>query len=311
MAQLDRETLSKITIYVGEKNYYERNQLRDMFKSHGINQVVCHSSLTSLRELVLELPPEILFIADDFDPEVFGTIEEIRHQKLGDNPFMLVTVMVSPARPESLQAAIRAGVDDVIVKPLTPDRIRDRLRLVTFHRQPFVVTDNYLGPQRKNMALQGRVRRIPVLNTILEKAQGREFSKDALREAVQGSLQQVLQAQLDRQSFRLGEVCVRVVRAYDKNEITDEVQSDLIMLADVLEQASDVANRLRDSGLGEICTRLSENVRSIADRYDDPSSADVELIRKVTGAFKAAMQSGPAHIEEQPDAIDLGALKPS
>lgn len=309
MAQIDRESLSKITVYVGEKNYYERNQLRDMFKAHGITQVVCHSSLASLRDLVFQHPPDILFIADDFDPEIFATIEEIRHQKLGDNPFVLVTMMVSPARPQSLDAAMRAGVDDIIVKPLTPDRIRDRLRLVTFHRQPFVVTDNYLGPHRKNMELHGRVRRIPVLNTILEKVNGREFDKNALREAVQGSLEQVLQAQLDRQSFRLGEVCTRVVRAYDNKEITEEVQNDLIMLADVLQQASDVAIRLRDKGLGEICTRLSENVRGIADHYDDPTSSEIDLIRKVTGAFKVAMQAGPAHVDEQPDAIDLADLK--
>lgn len=311
MAQIDRETLSKITVYVGEKNYYERNQLRDMFKAHGITQVVCHSSLASLRDLVFQLPPDIMFISDDFDPEVFSMIAEIRHQKLGDNPFVLVTMMVSPARPQALDAAIKAGVDDIIVKPMTPDRIRDRLRLVTFHRQPFIVTDDYLGPHRKNMPLQGRVRRIPVLNTVLEKVHGREFSKDALREAVQGSLQQVLQAQLDRQSFRLGEVCVRVVKAYDNRDITEEVQADLIMLADVLLQAGEVAVRLRDKGLGEICTRLSESVRGIADHYDDPTSTEIDLIRKVTGAFKAAMQSGPSHVDEQPDAIDLSTLKAS
>jgi response regulator RpfG family c-di-GMP phosphodiesterase len=310
MARIDRESLSKITVYVGEKNYYERNQLRDMFKAQGITQV-CHSSLASLREVVFEQPPDILFISDDFDPEVFGMIEEIRHHKLGDNPFLLVTMLISPNRPESLDAAIRAGVDDIIVKPLSPERVRDRLRLVTFHRQPFVVTDTYLGPQRKNMALQGRLRRIPVLNTVLEKVNGREFDKNALREAVEGSLQQVLQAQLDRQSFRLGEVCVRVVRAYEKNEITEEVQTDLIMLADVLQQAGDVATRLRDAGLSQICTRLSDNVRGIADHYDDPSSSEIDLIRKVTAAFKSAMQAGPAHIDEQPDAVDLSSMRPS
>lgn len=206
---------------------------------------------------------------------------------------------------------MKSGVDDIVVKPLTPDRIRDRLRLVTFHRQPFVVTDNYLGPHRKNMELQGRVRRIPVLNTILEKVNGREFDKNALRQAVQGSLQEVLQAQLDRQSFRLGEVCTRVVKAYENNEVTEEVQNDLTMLADVLQHASDVAVRLRDKGLGEICTRLSENVRGIADHYDDPTSTEIDLIRKVTAAFKSAMQAGPAHIDEQPDVVDLADFKPS
>jgi len=309
MARLDKESLSKVTVYIGEKNYYERNQLRDMFKAQGITQIVCHSTLTALREMVFQIPPDILILADDFDPEVFGTVQQIRQQKLGDNPFMLITILVN--RPESLDIAIKAGVDDIIVKPLTPERARDRLRLVTFHRQPFIITDDYMGPHRKNMQLQGRVRRIPVLNTLLEKVNGREFDRSALRDAVQGSLQEVLQAKLDRQSFRLGEVCVRVVAAYDKNDITDEVQSDLILLADVLLDAADVAERLRDKSLGGLCKTLSENIRLMSEHYDDPTTAEIDLIRKVTQAFRAAMQAGPAHVDEQPDAIDLAKAKRS
>ncbi|MCB2108210.1 MAG: response regulator transcription factor [Rhodobacteraceae bacterium] len=306
---MSKDNLRKVTVYIGEKNYYERNQLRDMFKAQGITQIVCHSTLAGLKDLMFQIPPDLLVIGDDFDPDVFELVSEVRHQKLSDNPFMLITVLVNPNNPESLDAAIRAGVDDIIVKPLSPERVQERLRLITFHRQPFVVTDTYMGPQRKNMEYTGRVRRIPVLNTVLEKVNGREFDKHALREAVDGSLQEVLQAKLDRQSFRLGEVCERLVSAYDNKMVTSSVQSDLIVLADVLTDASDVAIRLRDQQLGALCTQLSENVRDIADRYDDASPSDIELIRKITMAFKAAMQSGPVHIDEQPDALDLASFQ--
>jgi response regulator RpfG family c-di-GMP phosphodiesterase len=305
MARLDKEMLKKITVYIGEKNYYERNQLRDMFKSQGIVQIVCHGNMAGLKEVMTEIPPDLLVISDDFDSDVFGAIKEIRSQKLGDNPFLLITMLVSANRPQSLKQAIGTGVDDIIVKPLTPDRIQERLRLVTFHRQPFIVTDDYMGPQRKNMELTGRVRRIAVLNTFLEKVNGREFDKTSLKEAVEGSLQQVLQAKLDRQSFRLGEVCERLVHAYDSQLITEEVQTDLIMLADVLGEAAGVASKLRDASLGTLCEQLSENVRGIAEHYDDVVPSEIDLIRKVTAAFKMAMSSGPAAEEEQPDSLDL------
>lgn len=299
--------LKKITVYIGEKNYYERNQLRDMFKSQGINQVVCHASMGGLKEVMAQVPPDLLVISDDFDADVFGAIREIRGQKLGDNPFLLITMLVSPNRPQSLQQAIGTGVDDIIVKPLTPERVQERLKLVTFHRQPFIVTDDYMGPQRKNMELKGRVRRISVLNTMLEKVNGREFDKSALRSAVEGSLQQVLQAKLDRQSFRLGEVCERLVNAYDNAAITEDVQNDLIMLADVLGEASAVASKLRDAQLSALCDQLSDNVRGIAEHYDDVTPGEIDLIRKVTQAFKMAMRTGAAAEEEQPDALDLSA----
>jgi DNA-binding response OmpR family regulator len=305
MARLDKDMLRKITVYIGEKNYYERNQLRDMFKSQGIVQVVCHANMEGLKEVMVEMPPDLLVISDDFDTNVFDAIKEIRSQKLGDNPFLLITMLVSATRPQSLKQAIGTGVDDIIVKPLTPERVQERLRLVTFHRQPFVVTDDYMGPQRKNMELKGRVKRISVLNTFLEKVNGRDFDKTTLKQAVEGSLQQVLQAKLDSQSFRLGEVCERLVSAYDSQMISEEVQSDLILLADVLGEASGVAARLKDQQLAGLCEQLSDNVRGIAEHYDDVLPSEIDLIRKVTAAFKMAMTSGPAKEEQQPDALDL------
>ncbi len=300
MAHLNKDMLKKITVYVGEKSYYERNQLRDLFKAQGVSQVVCHRDMGSLKEVMKDSAPDLLVISDDFDANVFEAIREIRSQKLGDNPFLVITMLVSANRPHLLKEAIGTGVDDIIVKPLTADRIQERLRLVTFHRQPFIITDNYMGPHRKNMELTGRVRRIPVLNTFLEKVQGREFDKAALKDAVEGSLQKILQAKLDSQSFRLGEVCERLVNAYDKGMITEKVQNDLIMLADVLADAAGLAQKLRDAQLSALCAQLSENVRGIADHYDEAAPSEINLIRKVTAAFKMAM-SGSSAAEEESD----------
>ena len=128
-----------------------------------------------------------------------------------------------------------------------------------------------------------------MINTLFEKVQGREMDKFALRAAVEGSLQKVLQAQLDQQSFRLGEVCERLVQAYDTRAINEDTQSDLLMLAGVLKDAAGVAERLKDTQLAGLCLSLAESVTHTADHYEDPSSKEIDLIRKVTTAFKMAM----------------------
>jgi DNA-binding response OmpR family regulator len=302
MPRLDAATLKNATVYIGEKKYYERQQLRDLFLAQGLKQIVCHSNISSLRDVMAEVPPDLLILGDDFDPGIFDLVKEIRFQKLGENPFMLISMLVSPAHRDALERAIEAGVDDIIIKPVSPERIQERLKLVTFHRRPFIATDGYVGPERKTEAPTGaRVRRFPVINTLLEKVHGRDMDKFALKAAVEGSLQQVLQAQLDSQSFRLGEVCERLVNAYDTGSITDNVQSDLLMLADVLKDAGNVATRLKDEQLSALCISLAENVIQIADHYTDPSSLEIDLIRKLTMAFKMAMKAP----EENPDAMEL------
>jgi len=290
MATMDRDNLKKCTVYIGETNFNERNKLRDMFIAQGLKQVVCHATIASLRGLITEVPPDLLILADNFDPGIYDLVRDIRFHRLSDNPFMLISMLVSPNRREALDKAIEAGVDDIIIKPVSSDRIQDRLKLVTFHRRPFIAIDGYVGPERKSEERQGNVKRFPVVNTLLEKVNGRDMDKLALKAAVEGSLEKVLQAQLDSQSFRLGEVCERLVQAYDTQMIGDEVQTDLHTLAGVLRDASKVADKLKDMQLSELCLSLATNVDGIADHYDDPSSAEINLIRKVTAAFSLAMK---------------------
>jgi DNA-binding response OmpR family regulator len=291
MPRLDAATLKNATVYVGEKNYGARQQLRDLFMAQGLKQVVCHSNVSALRSDIVQIPPDLLVLADDFDPGIFDLVRQIRFQKVGDNPFMLISMLVNPVRREILERAIEAGVDDIIIKPVSAERVQERLKLVTFHRRPFIATEGYVGPERKTEDAGTRHRRIPVLNTLLEKVHGREMDKFALRAAVEGSLQMVLQAQLDSQSFRLGVVCERLVQAYDTGAISEEVQNDLFMLAGVLKDAAGVATRLKDTQLSGLCVSLADSVSQIADHYDEPSVKEIDLIRKLTMAFKMAMRA--------------------
>ena len=304
--RLNQDTLRKATVYLGEKNYYERQQLRELFLAQGLKQIVCHSGLEALREAMLETPPDLLVVASDFDPGVFEFIREIRMQQIGDNPFMLISMMVAPTHAEALNRAIEAGVDDIIIKPISAERVQERLRLVTFHRRPFIVVDGYVGPERKTEEPRPRnVKRIPVINTLLEKVNGREMDKLALKAAVEGSLQMVLQAQLDSQSFRLGEVCERLVTAYDTGAIGEDVQNDLMTLANVLKDAATLEQRLRDQQLSSLCLSLAENVDGIAQHYEYPTTSEIDLIRKMTAAFKMAMNAPAPEIAAPPDEIDL------
>lgn len=294
MANLDRENIKKAAVYIGETNYHERNRLRDMFLAQGMKQVVCHSTLSSLQGLIVEVPPDLLVLSDDFDPGVYDLVRDIRFQRLGENPFMLISMLVSPHRREALDRAIEAGVDDIIIKPVSPERIQERLKLVTFHRRPFIAVEGYVGPERKTEERTTGVRRFLVINTLLEKINGREMDRFALKAAVEGSLQKVLHAQLDSQSFRLGEVCERLVQAYDTRAIGDEVQSDLLMLADVLRDAAKVAEKLKDAQLSQLCQSLAGSVGTIAHHYETPSAKEIDLIRKITTAFKMAMKAPEA-----------------
>jgi response regulator RpfG family c-di-GMP phosphodiesterase len=308
MPRLDRDSLKRVTVHVGEKNYYERQSLREMFLAQGVKSVNCHATLDAIRTVLTEAPPDMLVLTDDFDPAVYDLVREIRHQKVGENPFMLITLLVDSGHRRALPLAIDAGVDDIVIKPLSPELVRERMALVAFHRPPFVASGEYLGPERRNDPQRVATKRIAVLNTLLEKVNGNDYTKDSLRAAIEGSLQKVLQAQLDSQSSRLGEVCDRIVRAYDSDIISDMLQGDLLTLSGVLVEAASVALRLKDAKLSKLCTSLSENVTKLADHYDHPRADELDLVRKITAAFQMASERTGATNTKDTDGIDLAAF---
>ncbi len=59
--------------------------------------------------------------------------------------------MVVADSPSCDDAAVLvdSGVDGVLVRPLSVGKICDRLRRLTLNRQPFVVTSDYIGPDRR------------------------------------------------------------------------------------------------------------------------------------------------------------------
>ena len=125
--RLNQETLRKATVYIGEKNYYERQQLRELFLAQGLKQIVCHATLDALRDMLFQEPPDLLVVAADFDPGVFDFIKEIRTHRAGENPFMLISMMVTPTHREVLMQAIEAGVDDIIIKPVSFETLLTKL----------------------------------------------------------------------------------------------------------------------------------------------------------------------------------------
>ena len=80
-----------------------------------------------------------------------------------------------------------------------------------------------------------------------------------------------------------------------------------IQTIDVLKDAAGMAERLKDLQLSGLCISLAENVHLIADHYAEPSEKEVDLIRKVTMAFKMAMKA-PEPEDFQPGTRDTNAF---
>ncbi len=294
MSEFDLQAMEKVVAFIGEPDEPTRLELVRMLNKAGVKRVSAHSELPIIVDLIGQMSPDLIMVADDLDPKVFEFIRDVRHNKAGSNPFVLITTLVAPAHVDAVKLAMQAGADDIIIKPVKEEQLLQRLKRLMMNRAAFVVTSDYLGPDRRPKNRPSAIRRINVLNTMLDKVSGKEVEAGDIQQAVDGAMDDVLQARLDSHGLRMGFVCKLVLEAYKNNTITPDVEVKLRALVGVLKDAAKTAERLEDLQLSVLCGSLSSDVASIADRYMTPTEKDIGLIEKLSRAVVSAVKPGTA-----------------
>ena len=82
------------------------------------------------------------------DGDACKFIAAIRHSEIGANPFIPVIATTWDPTPELVRKIIDSGADDLVVKPISVGHLLERVQSLVYKRKPFVVTTDYVGPDR-------------------------------------------------------------------------------------------------------------------------------------------------------------------
>lgn len=267
-----------------------------MLRGEGLRRTRTFSRIEDLMNAMRERSPDLLILTDDIDPEIFQIVKDIRNHKIGRNPFIVISFMVNPEEDRAIKKAILAGADDVMIKPVAPGKLLERMAQLGTKRLPFIATTDYVGPERRrgNSDRPSKIRQLKVINTMQAKLEGKKVSATDLARGVDHCMGDVMAAKLDSHGLRLGYVCNLILKAYDEKTITKEVEDNLIVLVGVLEDAAKTSKGIGEIELSTICVDLARQVEEMADKYENPSDNDIALVRKLTKAFELAKQSSGA-----------------
>jgi CRP-like cAMP-binding protein/DNA-binding response OmpR family regulator len=301
MSDFELHAMEKVVAFVGESDDQARRELRQALTHAGMRQVSAHANLTNLAALLGQVPPDLIILSDDLDPGVFDFIRNIRHNKIGTNPFVVIMTIVAADNVESVKKAMQAGADDIIIKPAKEEQIFQRLKRAMMKRLPFIVTSDYVGPDRRGRNRSSAIRRIDVINTMLDKASGKVVDAESIREAVDGSMNEVLLARLDSHGLRVGFLCNLVLEAHKANTLNPDIQDKLRVLVDVLKDAAKTAERVQERELALMCGSLSGDVALMVDRYTALTERDIGVIQKLPRAVVSTVKprAAPDKLEEE------------
>lgn len=174
-------------------------------------------------------------------------MSRIRHGHLGDNPFLCAVALIYQSQQDDVHHAIDAGFDDLYLMPMAPIQFITRLATLARNRRPFVVTSDYIGPDRRTAVRPGTmtVPQVKVPNPIALRSGGQSRARMA---KLNDQIYSAINAQkVERQLYQLAWLKDRLepMLGDDTLELEPDFRASLTRLAAV---AVDLKERIGSTG---------------------------------------------------------------
>ena len=147
---LDRRDLDKIRLVVGESGDQTRTVLCNILKAMGFSRIAAFDHLDQVRAKIADNLADLVVCAVDIEGgDIQSVVRDLRRQKIGKNPFLFVVYIVNSSGSELVRSCVDSGADDLILSPISAASVSTRIAALAKNRKPFVVTRDYIGPDRR------------------------------------------------------------------------------------------------------------------------------------------------------------------
>ncbi|MDA0231237.1 MAG: hypothetical protein O3B21_13765 [Proteobacteria bacterium] len=157
-----------------------RRIILDAVHGAGFRHVNVVNSIEALRRAVQDTGMDMLVLETNEHAEaVCQHIQDIRHGRLGSNPFLVINVITWKPSDDVIRTFVNAGADDIIVMPISIGAVTSRVDNIIENRKKFVATSLYVGPDRRQPGRRNdsELAAFDVPNGLRYKATGDESAK--------------------------------------------------------------------------------------------------------------------------------------
>jgi DNA-binding response OmpR family regulator len=280
-----------VEVLLLDRDLAMRHLIRSALIGIGFRRVVECRGVQEIPAKVAQRPVDLMLLDLDTDTaQVCEAIRDIRNNRYGLNPFVVVMAMTwTPDRTMILQT-LDAGTDDVLAKPVSAAVLKERVRNLVLYRKDFVVTGDYVGPDRRQeqRPTGSDLPAIVVPNGLRFKATG---DKQAMAEAPQ--IGEALRAVRTHRVFRSaldlsGQIhkLERLAQAGRHGEITP------LELNGVAGQLGAMTEAIREEGLGKLVP-IADSLGAVVEGIraaEQPTPRQFEILRLHALAIAATIQ---------------------
>jgi hypothetical protein len=255
---LDPQRLSEVTCLIYDPVRGNMLMTRSVLHGIGFRKI---EGLTSIRELKRRLGDNdlsILFIeATESSREIIELVRSIRLGELGFNPFLPIVATIWTGQTDLIADLMNSGTDDVLLRPFSAHQALERVKFIINSRKPFVVTSDYVGPDRGRPSASGMpTETFEPPNALRDRVMTNNCDPIAQNEALIAACRRVDQDRLAKLARRIAMAAEVTIHAQGKSSASAGFVVDLLDSAAELVRA---AKRLDIDEVQDI-TAVLENV---------------------------------------------------
>ena len=234
---------------------------------------------------------DVLICGTDLpDGDACQLIAAIRHGEVGTDPFVPVIATTWNPTPEKVRKIVDSGADDLVVKPISGGQLLERVGSLVYKRKPFVVTSDYIGPDRDATSPPATAAApVDVPNPLRARVTG-EADPLAEQARVDEVIAEINRHQLDRYALEIGSLVNMVLPS-----LGEGLDSGA---RDILERLRAIAvraeHRMADTErahVADLCTSLSLVADNILTATGALNPRDVKLLKPLSQAVQAGFDA--------------------
>jgi response regulator RpfG family c-di-GMP phosphodiesterase len=283
----------RLHFILGQSDEGEASIVKDSLHHRGVHHIAeCNGSPDRLfNALDGEIADLIVYDFDQLKDRFVDVMQQVRKKARGLNPFVVIVATVDDSNAETVRRLVKAGVDDLIRRPVTGQRLMQTVSNMMALRKPFVVAHDYVGPSRRvsrrgDASAENPLIRVP--NTMRSRA-----IDNVSEEELQGIVEKAVAELRDRQLV----ACAGEVRAlartlsetYVAARVAAERYSEVhILLVRIEAAADDLRDRARGTRferIGDLANMALALTQRIERAGSGKATIEIQLLVKLAEAI--------------------------
>lgn len=286
-----------INLIIADSDSMVRQGLKTAFFDHGFRNTRDTSRMSVVGDAVDNDAVDLIIAENELqDGKISDLTRHIRHHEAGDNPFLVVITLMEEPTSEAIMEVIDSGTDDLLIKPISPALLIERVNILTRKRKRFVVTTDYVGPTRRAAPRPGsqEIPEFRVPNPLRLKATGK-YDAETLKREIDEIAHTINEQKKERHAYQIDYLVDNILPLYGDGGADEGVIEHLERLLFVSEDISRRLSGTDDAHVGELCQSMTDVVNRILEAPLSPDDKDLRLLPELSRAIKNSFDAEAAH----------------